>query len=187
MRQFWVILAISLFAVAAAAQPPSAKRTQRKARAWVRPPIPAEHWHEDSKRTLAQAMVGEAAWHRPDHVAIAWVLARRWKRYYRVHQDRDPMDFTSFIRRYSSPLKQKHKRALWVQSLPWRDVEAPYSRHWRKVRNLVETWGEGRVGDPCPRADHWGGTMDRPVTTMSPVHCGPTRNIFYRAPVRGRS
>lgn len=141
-----------------------------------RVPLPPQQWDEDTQVTLARAMVGEADWHRPDHIAIAYVLARRW----RLHsRNRKAISFRDFIHLYSSPLKQKTKRAEWVQQLPWGPMPGPYERRWDRVRRTVRHWGEGRVKDPCPNAMHWGGTMDRPSGHWRPVNCGQTRNIFY--------
>lgn len=140
-------------------------------------PIPAEQWTQETKRTLAQAMVGEADWHTPDHVALAWVLAKRWDLYRR---NRKPIEFSAYIRMYSAPLKTRSRRARWVQSLPWAPLpNLRYRQRWERVRTTVRKWGAGRLSDPCPRALHWGGTMDQPQGHWFPVNCGRTRNIFY--------
>ncbi len=47
------------------------------------------------------------------------------------------------------------------------------------MQRFVESWGAGRVRNPCPKALHWGGTMDKPSGNWFPVSCGRTRNIFY--------
>lgn len=152
--------------------------------ALARPPIPEAHWDEPTKLTLARAMVGEADWHTPDHVAIAWVLQRRWK----IHsENRKQIPFKRFIQMYSSPLKAKTDRAEWVQSLPWGPMPGPYEQRWDRVRRTVRRWGAGRIQDPCPKALHWGGTMDRPSGHWYPVSCGRTRNIFYSVRPRERS
>ena len=139
-------------------------------------PLPVEEWDEDTMLTLGRAMVGEADWHEPDHVAIAYVLARRW----RVHQkNRAPLSFRSYIRLYSASLRSTSERSLWIQSLPWGPMPGLYEKRWDRVRHLVKAWGNGRIKDPCPNAVHWGGAMDRPSRRWQPVTCGLTRNIFY--------
>jgi hypothetical protein len=141
-----------------------------------RRPVAAEHWSDAAQITLARAMVGEADWHEPDHVAIAFVLARR----FRTHQlNRAPMSFERYIQLYAASLRSDSPRSQWVQSLPWGPMPGPYEQRWDRVRRLVTAWGEGRVKDPCPKALHWGGTMDRPSRRWSPISCGMTRNIFY--------
>jgi hypothetical protein len=175
--------------------------------ALARPPVPAEFWDREAKLTLAQALVGEADWHRPDHEAIAHVLVKRWRAFRRNRPSSIP--FTDFVKLYSAPLKTKEARARRIQALPWGTFAGPGDvsgerwvswaisskrapggwggARWDRVRKLVTDWGRGRVKDPCPRAIHWGGTMDRPTATMSPVNCGPTRNIFYRVRAGART
>ncbi len=140
-------------------------------------PVPETELDEQTKLTLAQAMVGEADWYEPDHVAIAFVLARRWPMY---RDNRQDVSFKTYIELYSSPLRrERNARAAWVRSLPWGSIEGPFAKHWDRVRALVEAWAAGKVKDPCPRAVHWGGAMDRPGPDMVPMSCGLTRNIFY--------
>jgi hypothetical protein len=139
--------------------------------------LPQEALDEATKLTLAQAMVGEADWHEPDHIAIAFVLARRWPLYRERRQD---VSFQNYIRMYSSPMRRDlGARTAFLRSLPWGPIEGPYKEHWARVRALVERWSEGRVKDPCPGAMHWGGAMDRPSAQLRPISCGFTRNIFY--------
>ncbi|HEY6879542.1 MAG TPA: hypothetical protein VI299_16060 [Polyangiales bacterium] len=139
-------------------------------------PVPESDWDEATKLKLAQIMVGEADWHEPDHVAIAYVLARRWPQFQQMH---GPISFAWYIGMYSSVMKVDSKRTRWVRGLPWGDITGPYAKRWHRVVELVEAWGEGRVKDPCPDAAHWGGAMDRPGKSWEPVSCGLTKNIFY--------
>jgi hypothetical protein len=149
------------------------------------PPVPSDEWDESTQLTLARAMVGEADWHEPDHVAIAFVLARRWRiQVSRASADVDearqePLTFQRYISLYSAPLRSTSPRTKWIRTLPWGPVDGPYSERWDRVQRLVTAWGEGRIKDPCPSAVHWGGAMDRPSKRWHPVSCGLTRNIFY--------
>ena len=121
-------------------------------------------------------MVGEADWHEPDHVAIAHVLARRW----RIHQqNREPISFDRYIHLYSAALKRDSERSSWIRALPWGPMPGLYEQRWNRVQKLVRAFAEGKVKDPCPLAMHWGGTMDRPARSWHPVSCGLTRNIIY--------
>jgi len=141
-----------------------------------RQPLPGEQWDETTQLTLARAMVGEADWHEPDHIAIAFVLARRW----RIHQlNREPLPFQRYIELYSASLRSDSSRSEWIRALPWGPFPGPYEQRWARVQKLVKGWGAGLVKDPCPLAMHWGGTMDRPSRRWSPISCGLTRNIFY--------
>lgn len=144
--------------------------------AYRKSPLPTDEWDEKTQLTLARAMVGEADWHEPDHVAIAFVLARRW----RVHQmNREPLTFQRYIELYSASLRSVSERSSFIRSLPWGPLPGPYEQRWNRVQKLVTAWGEGRVKDPCPNAVHWGGAMDRPSASWHPISCGLTRNIFY--------
>jgi hypothetical protein len=150
--------------------------TASPAFAYRKPPLPTDEWDETTQLTLARAMVGEADWHEPDHVAIAFVLARRW----RIHQARhESLTFQRYISLYSAPLRSISPRTKWIRSLPWGPMDGPHAERWDRVQRLVTAWGEGRLRDPCPSAVHWGGAMDRPGKRYHPVSCGLTRNIFY--------
>ncbi len=166
MRKLICSLTVLLLAVNLVASPALAHRR----------PIPEDALDEESKLTLARAMVGEADWHEPDHIAIAFVLARRWHAH---QQNREPLSFGRYIQLYSASLRSKGERSKWVQALPWGPLPGPFEQRWNRVMKLVQAWGEGRVKDPCPSARHWGGAMDRPSRSLHPVSCGLTRNIFY--------
>jgi hypothetical protein len=143
----------------------------------------AEQLTEQDKLVLAQALVGEADWSQVDHAAIAWVLQKRWQLYLR---NNEPVSFAQFVRMYCSPLKTRSPRAKAIQALPWGPARGPWGgKRWDRVRTWVERWADGRVTDPCPRAMHWGGTMDRPYGHWAPVSCGKTRNIFYTVRTSG--
>lgn len=141
-------------------------------------PVPASQWDTGTQLTLAQVMVGEADWHEPDHIAIAYVLMRRWEHHRRA---RGPITFKRYMQLYSSTMKVDTERARWVRALPWGKLEGPLEDRWSKVIALVKAFGAGKVEDPCPEAEHWGGAMDRPGRRWQPVSCGMTKNIFYGA------
>jgi len=177
MRQFFVILAVLFFVPCFRVAPAHAERKRHV-------PLPAEQLDDEAKLTLARAMVGEADWHEPDHRAIAWVLAKRFNSI----ETRKPgkTTFSELVAKYASPLKTKTERTQFIQTLPWGDPTSdaykPFAKHWAAVRELVERWAAGDIPDPCPRAKHWGGAMDRPKVKLQPVNCGLTRNIFYEEP-----
>jgi hypothetical protein len=142
-----------------------------------RRPVPAADWNDETQLTLAQVMVGEADWNEPDHMAIAFVLARRWEQY---RQARGPTSFQRYMQLYSSTMKVGTERARWVRALVWGELPGPHGKRWQRVQQLVQAWGQGKVKDPCPNAIHWGGAMDRPGRNWEPVSCGLTKNIFYQ-------
>ena len=140
------------------------------------PPVPVEEWDDATQLQLARAMVGEADWHEPDHVAIAYVLSRRW----RMHsQNREPISFQRYIALYAASLRKASDRSQFIRAMPWGPMPGPHEQRWNRVQKLVQAWGDGLVKDPCPNALHWGGAMDRPSRRWHPVSCGLTRNIFY--------
>jgi hypothetical protein len=147
------------------------------------PIVDEAEWTELAQLRMAQAFLGEADDHAPDHKAIAWVLYRRWKIRCR---NKGYIPLATFIRQYSAPLRVDLPRARTIRNLPWGDPlpGSPYAtknltKRWSNARKLVTDWQAGRVKDPCPRALHWGGTMDTPKYNWHPVSCGRTRNIFY--------
>jgi len=145
--------------------------------AFAAPAAAHEPLTDDDLLTLAQALVGEADWHEPDHAAIAWVLKKRWELYLRTH---DWLDFGAFVKLYCSPLKTDSPRSRAIQALTWGPSSGKWGgERWLKVQRFVERWADGRVQDPCPSAMQWGGTMDRPHGHWYPVSCGRTNNIFY--------
>lgn len=155
--------------------------------------MPTEQWTPHAHVWLARAMVAEAGWEaKSDHVAIAYVLSRRWKR----AKERWPtLRFVDVIRNYCAGLgsfrrsltpRQRWLRALgfeveaapdgWPRGASWRRHE----RLWRGALKRSLKWSRGELRDPCRgRAWHWGGTIDSPHGRMVAVDCGETRNTFY--------
>ena len=137
-----------------------------------------------SARFSSLDVTREADWSRVDHVAISYVLARRWRIARRPRGQLPGIGFEAFVRHYSALWKPKHtSRKRAIRALPWgplpRKVGNWGGKRWDTVQRLVEKWGAGRVKNPCPNALHWGGTMDKPAGHWSPVSCGYTNNIFY--------
>lgn len=156
-------------------------------------PVPKEQWTPQARLWLARAMVAEAGFlNRTDHVALAWVLAKRWKR---LRERRDPsLPFVKVVRAYCAGLGDtaaRSRRQQWVRELPGDAQTRPKSwpskyswkRHrklWRRVLERADAWARGELADPCPQAVHWGGTMDKPRGRMRAV-CArlPTANDLY--------
>lgn len=135
-------------------------------------------------------MVAEAGWEAErDHVAIAYVLARRWRR---ISERYLTYTFVDLVRNYCAGLGEQvfTPRQRWLRGLTFLGVvpagwptAASWSRHhplWRAALYRSDAWFRGMLSDPCRgKALHWGGTMDSPSDRMQKVDCGQTLNIFY--------
>lgn len=161
----------------------------------ARRPIPQEQWSPQVRVWLAQGVIGEAGWlAERDHVAIAYVLVRRW----RQMQKRWPsLQFRDVLFRYAKALgggrREFTSRQLWIRSLTpdlsepghW-PRKASWKRHrplWAATLARVDAWARGELRDPCRGlARHWGGVnlvSDLPKGRMVAIDCGETKNIFY--------
>lgn len=156
-------------------------------------PLPVAEWSTAAHVWLARAMVAEAGWlAERDHVAIAYVLGRRWNAMRRRYPN---VKLVHMIRGYCAGLEpgraELTPRQRWLHGLNlqlrepdgWPRQEASWERHqrwWQQVLKRAEDWSRGRLRDPCRgRAWHWGGDMDEPDSKMFEVDCGETRNTFY--------
>lgn len=179
MRIFIIMLALVLLSAGTM----EAKNTQL---------ISKEQFDSSTRIWLARAMIGESGWLSVnDHVAIAYVLKRRWN----AIQNRWPkIRFKTVILAYAKALgggrREYTRRQIWVRSLSF-DLSEPqgwpqkvswksHSKYWIQTLERVDRWVRGELPDPCKgRAFHWGGNMDTPRETMFPVDCGDTINTFY--------
>jgi hypothetical protein len=120
----------------------------------------------------------EAGWRESDCIALLYVAQKRAERVGRPWLD--------VLHDYSA-LSAKNGRAREVRAFPWGDIAGKptaFNRRWQRLRALVVEVASGQHKDPCPRAEHWGGTMDRPRGNMIKARCAaPTANTFYA--VRG--
>jgi hypothetical protein len=155
-------------------------------------PLPASEWTPQTQLWLARAMVAEAGWNaKLDYIAIAYVLARRWRT---MTEQWPSLRYVDVIKRYCAGLgdfrRQHSARQRWVRALSWDDAQpsqwpkdASWAQSlplWRTALAISEKWGKGELKDPCRgRAWHWGGLIDSPRGRMVPVDCGQTRNTFY--------
>lgn len=154
------------------------------------PIVPPKQWTKDTRLWMARAYVAEAGWGGSrDHVAISYVLARRWNKQAKKNPK---MTLLSMIRRYCSGLGPRihTKRQRWVRQLRYnmtRPLAMPrnvswkaLSWRWKDALARAQQWYNGSLPDPCKgRAWHWGGSMDKPHPKMFRVWCGNTINIFY--------
>jgi hypothetical protein len=155
-------------------------------------PLPATEWTPQAQIWLARAMVAEAGWNaKLDYVAIAYVLARRWRQ---MIERWPALRFIDVVKSYCLGLgdyrRQPTERQRWIRSLSW-DASVPeswpnkisWTKHipfWRVALLITDKWVKGELRDPCRgRAWHWGGTIDNPHGRMVAVDCGETRNTFY--------
>ena len=152
-------------------------------------------WQEQTKVWIARALVSEAGWEEiNDHIAIAYVLFRRWRIALRSYPR---FSMISVIKKYCAGFgataatpRQRWVRNLridgkrprnWPSDIRWQD----YRERWLKVLDTVEAWRKGGYSDPCRGlARYWGGPMDRPSQRMIRMDCGPTKNHFYTVRIK---
>lgn len=129
---------------------------------------------EDTLLWAARACYVEASFREADCIALLWVTKKRAARAERP--------WLEMIRQYSA-VDADTPRAVESRGFPWGDVpDKPdsWNRNWAKLRELVVGFANGEHRDPCPRAWHWGGTMDHPRGRMVRARCAvSTANTFY--------
>ena len=152
--------------------------------------ISEREWNRSVKVWLARAMVSEAGWDETrDHVAIAYVLYRRWiqvkRRYPGFPMRKVIAQYCAGFGKAVYSNRQKWVRNLnadgtrptdWPPDLSWSD----YKARWRAVLQTADEWRLGEHPDPCNGLSrYWGGPMDRPSKRMIRMDCGETKNFFY--------
>jgi hypothetical protein len=122
----------------------------------------------------ARACYLEASFRESDCVALLYVAQKRANRVNRSWLD--------VVRSYSA-IGANNPRAKEVSEYPWGDIPGkpePFNERWLRLRELVSEFADGQHADPCPRAEHWGGSMDHPHGRMVPARCAAaTANTFY--------
>ena len=116
-------------------------------------------WTESVKVWVARAMVSEAGWDETqDHIAIAYVLHRRWMQVKKRHPS---FPMTTVIARYCAGFGKTvfSKRQAWVKNLQtdgsrpkgWPDDIhwSDYKDRWTAVLHTAEAWRLGQYPDPC--------------------------------------
>ena len=123
----------------------------------------------------------EASFNPTDCVALLWVARKKAARV--------DKPWVEVLRQYSS-IRTKTPRAQEVSAFPWGDVPGKtesFNRRWQDLRDLVVEFTEGAHEDPCPNAEHWGGSMDHPQGRMIRARCAAsTANTFYAIGARSR-
>jgi hypothetical protein len=129
---------------------------------------------DESLLWAARTCYLEAAFKESDCVALLWVARKKAERVGRP--------WVEVLRRYSS-IRVRTPRAAIVSAFPWGDIPGrptAFNRRWKALRDLVVEFAAGKHADPCPRAEHWGGSMDHPQGRMVPARCAViTANTFY--------
>jgi hypothetical protein len=122
----------------------------------------------------ARACYIEATFRESDCVALLWVARKR--------AERSQREWLAMLSDYSA-VHADNPRAKEVRAFPWGDVAGKttrFNRNWKRLRELVIEVASGQHADPCPRAQHWGGSMDDPHGRMVPARCSiVTANTFY--------
>jgi len=142
------------------------------------------------KVVLAQILLGEADNNKKDHIAILWVLHKRWEGFKNgPYYDEKKHTFLKYISQYSSVMKVNTKRARAIRRLKWNEdppKNSPFkASSWNKIKETVDLWYQGYYKDPCKSAIHWGSITDGyPAETdkvsWQKVSCGRTKNLFYK-------
>lgn len=152
-------------------------------------PVPAAEWTAETRLWLARSVLGEVGWSRPqEYAAVAWVYATR------SNAAKD-WSLHKMIRRYSAAVRSPGlTRQPWLAQLtnsPARPKSWPegprwenrYDKGWMYVLKVVDLWYAGKMPNPCPGANHFGGGMDAYRATRQgwyEVKCkSPMRNRFY--------
>jgi hypothetical protein len=122
----------------------------------------------------ARACYLEASFREADCIALLYVARKRAERVSRP--------WFAVLRDYSA-IDADNPRAREVREYPWGDIPgkpAAFNARWERLRQLVVEVASGQRQDPCPRAEHWGGKMDKPQGRMVPARCAvSTANTFY--------
>lgn len=151
--------------------------------------VPAEEWTPETRLWLARSLVGEAGWRAADeHAAIAHVYVVRW----RMSKRRS---LVQLVRAYSAAVHgRRNLKHPWIYGLNvdgaepagWPVGKARWTRYrdaWLDVLEWSDRWAAGAVANPCPRANHFGGHVDRhraDALRWHVVKCSaPMRNFFY--------
>lgn len=157
-------------------------------------PVPADQWSSDVRLWLARSVLGEVGWLRLDEqAAVAWVYARR------AQMSRNHT-FLEMVKTYSAAIKTVGKRRNpWLFELDetvarpkswplseqglgprWKGL---HDKAWLKTLDMVDRWQAGKVANPCPGANHFGGYVDEHRARRQRwvrVKCSVrTRNRFY--------
>ena len=176
------MLAAVLACACAIARAESGEASQLIARAEAGEASPAAAPDPSKLVWAARICYLEASFRESDCIALLWVAKKRASRV-----DRPWLDV---LRDYSA-INASNERARRVRAFPWGDIDGRsdvFNRSWERLRELVTEFAEGKHKDPCPRAEHWGGTMDHPHGRMVKARCAAaTVNTFYavkKAPAR---
>lgn len=122
----------------------------------------------DTALWLARSCVGEAGFDSVSTGECAAIL-----NIYKKRVKPTGLSIYRVVRKYSAAIKPFHnRRHKWVMYLNraltqpqhWPTEKATWRRYrnkWREVLILCEDFLVGRIKDPLPQADHYGGVMDR--------------------------
>lgn len=158
------------------------------------PVIPNDEWNDTTKLWLARSMIGEVGWLRPaEQSAIAWIYAVR------AHGS-SRYDFIGMVKQYSAAVRTPGKqRNPWLFELGFNRIRPQswpngplwtglHDNAWIAALELADQWQRGEIPNPCPRANHFGGYVDRhraEAMRWTRVKCTPPsgskkfRNRFY--------
>ncbi len=145
-------------------------------------PIPQAQWTQEAKLVTAQSCAGEAGFAALDECfGIAWVYATR--------SAQTGVSYKTIVKQYSRALKKKPtperewilglnfdgKRPKgWPAHLKW----SKHKPHWEALLDGLDLWAAGKIQNPVPGANHFGGKMDEPGVTWKRVK--PRSIVVFR-------
>jgi hypothetical protein len=154
-------------------------------------PVSDSEWNDETKLWLSRSLLGEVGWRRPgEYAAVAWVYSTRAKLSKRYN-------FLQMIKRYSAAIRAPGKRRNpWLFELDFTSTRPPswpdgpqwrglHDQAWLEVLDFADEWQAGKIPNPCPGANHYGGYVDRhraQAMRWRRVKCSvKTRNRFYNS------
>lgn len=158
----------------------------------------SEPHQPDTALWLARSCVGEAGFDSASSGECAAILS-----IYRKRLKPTGLSLYKVVRKYSAAIKPYHnRRHKWVMYLTrdltqpkhWPEEKATWRRYrnrWQEMLVLCDDFMKGRIKDPLPQADHYGGVMDRINGVKEGWHMLKTdyRNDFWaiKKPKRKRT
>jgi hypothetical protein len=139
----------------------------------------------DDGLILARSCFGETTpWNETECTAMLFVYLKRTP---------NDSDVTTTAKKYSSALKrgQHNKNRHWLFELN-RELDKPkswpdkakwsvYKLQWARLLKLSDDFLSGKLTDPCPECDHFGGAMDKADKSLILVKTDfECKNKFYR-------
>lgn len=133
---------------------------------------PWPQWTPETKLALAKCVQAESDFNTEKEAAtLSWVLLKRWQ------QQKQGWDLEKQIVQYCAVFDERSARyysprASAIRASTFRQPKHGKPEKWVALHSFINRFEQQRVKDPCPRATHWAGRIDKiPPTWVCP--CGP--------------